>query len=1011
MVSHSKCRSIYVVAFNMKLSRHWVVADVDLIGRLPMSLYCHSWEFVRHFISRQLRPLATACAAAVFFFMTATGAFAQETSDQAPAKHATAKPAPSPKNMKTPTAPVKKLASTDLSTVVVTGISSSIQNAMKVKEDSSNIVEAISAEDIGKLPDVSIADSLARLPGLATQRADGQANAISIRGLSPDFAGTTLDGREQASIGENRGVEYDQYPAELINGAMVYKTPDAGLVGQGLSGTVDLHTINPLDLSKRTLVFNLRGEHDSNGYLNPGTGAGVDGHRASFSYVDQFFNHTLGLAIGLAQVDQPIQERQYQAWWWGADNGSAGMHQNWGAKTMPGMPDNVISQQGMQLRAQSQVQKRNGLMTVLEWAPNEYYYSKLDMYYSTFNKKKFTNGVQWDSSPYGYNGGISYNSVATSPGQPLPIVTSGTVNGIAPILQNDYNKEHDKLYSIGWNNKLYLGDWTAMADLSSSSATVNLHDAYLFSGLSKGGLTSIGFSMPAGYGYPDFSPAIDLGNPASVVFIDPDKYGYNGREEFDRQTDRINTLRLQVSHPVGWIFSSMDLGVAYSDRTKTKRADVNFAWLDGNGSTSNTYQPHFSAPINPAYLFNPSSLGYGGIPGIINYNVLGAMYNQFYLTPENGQGDWSRNYTVEEKVPLAYVKFNIDTTVLGIPLGGNVGMQFVHTDQSSDALQTNGNTLVGRIAGGTSYNNVLPSLNLRAKLADGQYLRFGLAKTMARGRIDDEKVSSSAYVAKVADGPAAGQVLWTGSGGNPLLKPYVAVGADLSWEKYFGESSYVAVAAFHKNLLNYIYSQTVLNYDFSHYINNTPTLVPTSNYGSFNTPENGAGGKMDGLELSGSFEGKLIAPALEGFGIQANYSLTNSSIPTSSISSIPGGPHTLPGLSRNVANLTLFYERYGFSVRLAERYRSSFTGEAVALFDQLGYTKILANRQTDLQLGYAVTSGSLNGLSILLQVNNLSNSADSTVQFATLANKFPLTRPLEYDTWGRTLLLGFSYKL
>jgi hypothetical protein len=112
-----------------------------------------------------------------------------------------------------------------------------------------------------------------------------------------------------------------------------------------------------------------------------------------------------------------------------------------------------------------------------------------------------------------------------------------------------------------------------------------------------------------------------------------------------------------------------------------------------------------------------------------------------------------------------------------------------------------------------------------------------------------------------------------------------------------------------------------------------------------------------------------------------------------------------------VANLALFYERYGFSIRVAERYRSSFTGEAVALFDQLGYTKIQANRQTDLQLGYAFTDGSLNGLSLLLQVTNLTNSADSTVQVSTLANNAPLTRPLEYDTWGRTILFGINYKL
>ena len=944
------------------------------------------------------------------FLMTSPTASAQETTDQTQAEAAPATQVPTKNDAKTSQASSKKPKTqvTDLNKVVVNGISSSIQSSLKVKENSNDIVEVISAEDIGKLPDVSIADSLARLPGLATQRINGQPSAISIRGLSPDFAGTTLNGREQATIGENRGVEYDQYPAELINGATVYKTPDASVIGQGLSGTVDLHTINPLDVAGRALVFNVRGEHDTNGNLNPGTGTGSSGHRVSFSYVDQFFDHTLGVAIGVAQLDQPIQEKQYQAWWWSADNGSAGIDQNWGGPHTFGVPDNVISQEGMQLRAQSQNEKRNGVMAVLEWAPNEVYYSKLDMYYSTFNKRKFTNGAQWSSSPYD---NVSYDNIGTTPAQPYPIVTSGTVNGIAPILQNEYTKENDKLYSIGWKNMFYLGDWTGMADLSTSSATVKQHDAYLFSGLADGAFTSVDFNTPAGNGYPDFRPAVDFSNPATMVFTDPDNYGYNGREEFDHQHDRINALRLQVSHPLGWIFSSMDVGFDYSDRTKTKHADVNFAWLEGNGSTHDTYQNHFSTPIDPSFLYNPTSLGYGGIPGILNYNVLGALYNQFYLTPANTQGDWSRNYTVEEKVPLAYAKLNIETTLFGIPLRGNAGVQFVHTKQSSNALQTDGDTLVGTINDGTSYNNVLPSLNLVAEIGDRQYLRFGLAKTMSRGRIDDEKVATSAGVSRITDGPAAGQVLWSGSGGNPHLKPYVAVGADLSWEKYFGKASYVSVAVFQKNLLNYVYNQTVLDYDFSNYTNNTPTLVPTSNIGAFTTPENGTGGKMDGLELAGSLEGSLIAPALEGFGVQANYSLTNSRIPVSSISSIPGGPQTLPGLSHKVGNLTFFYERYGFSIRVAERYRSSFTGEAVALFDQLGYTKILANRQTDLQLGYTFTSGRMNGLSLLLQASNLTNSPDATVQIAGLPDGEQINRPLEYDTWGRSVLFGVSYKL
>ena len=133
-----------------------------------------------------------------------------------------------------------------LDTVQVTGIRAAVAKAVEVKNESSSIVEAISAEDIGKLPDISIADSISRLPGLAAQRVDGRSQVINIRGMSEQFSSTLLNGREQVSTGDSRGVEFDQYPAELINAVTVYKTPDAALIGQGIAGTVDLQAIRPL---------------------------------------------------------------------------------------------------------------------------------------------------------------------------------------------------------------------------------------------------------------------------------------------------------------------------------------------------------------------------------------------------------------------------------------------------------------------------------------------------------------------------------------------------------------------------------------------------------------------------------------------------------------------------------------------------------------------------------------------------------------------------------------------
>jgi hypothetical protein len=201
-------------------------------------------------------------------------------------------------------------------TVVVTGIRKSIETSVTTKRESDSIVEAISAEDLGKLPDTSIAESLARLPGLTAQRVEGRDQVISIRGLAPKFGVTLLNGREMVSTGDNRSVEYDQFPSELMNAATVYKTPDAALGAQGLAGTVNLLTVRPLDTRGRQANINVRLEKNSNGGLVTG-GTGGKGKRLSLSYVDQFADNTIGVALGYAHLDSPNQQKYFKSWWWG----------------------------------------------------------------------------------------------------------------------------------------------------------------------------------------------------------------------------------------------------------------------------------------------------------------------------------------------------------------------------------------------------------------------------------------------------------------------------------------------------------------------------------------------------------------------------------------------------------------------------------------------------------------------------------------------------------------------
>ena len=201
---------------------------------------------------------------------------------------------------------------TQVEEVIVTGIRGSIESSIASKRENSSIVEVVTAEDIGKLPDVSIAESLARLPGLTAQRLDGRGQVISIRGLAPDFTTALLNGREQVSAGDNRGVEFDQYPSELLGSVLVYKTPDAALIGQGLAGTADLRTIRPLEYGRQAIALNARYEWNDYGALNSGTED--TGQRFSVSYIDQFMDDTLGVVLGYAHMSTPYQAERFNAW-------------------------------------------------------------------------------------------------------------------------------------------------------------------------------------------------------------------------------------------------------------------------------------------------------------------------------------------------------------------------------------------------------------------------------------------------------------------------------------------------------------------------------------------------------------------------------------------------------------------------------------------------------------------------------------------------------------------------
>ena len=195
--------------------------------------------------------------------------------------------------------------------IEIKGFRRSVAESMNTKRFSTNVVEAISAEDIGKLPDSSIAESIARLPGLTAQRLDGRASRVSIRGFGENESATTFNGREQVSIGDNRGVEFDLYPSEIMSGVTVYKTPNASLEAEGIAGVIDMQTVKPLS-RERTIQFNGQMEKTSFSKLNPD---GDDqGYRGTFSYIDKFADDKVGVAFAYTTMSSPNQEKRWNSW-------------------------------------------------------------------------------------------------------------------------------------------------------------------------------------------------------------------------------------------------------------------------------------------------------------------------------------------------------------------------------------------------------------------------------------------------------------------------------------------------------------------------------------------------------------------------------------------------------------------------------------------------------------------------------------------------------------------------
>lgn len=896
-----------------------------------------------------------------------------------------------------------------LDTITVTGYSRSIETSVDIQRFSDSIQNVVTAADIGGLPDQSIADALTRLPGVAAERIGGEASQINIRGLTGNFIQTTLDGRVQPSTSGSNYIQFDDYPSELINQVAVYKSSQADLIEGGVGGTIAMQTANPLDNRKsQSLAIDARGSYNTRASHIFGDSAYA--YRVSAAYQGKFFDDTLGIGLGFAQLSQPHVSEQF-----------VNESYETSPETLAGRQAYINT--GIQINQDGGSETRRGFMGTLVWKPNDHFkltgsafYSHYDdgSYQQGMRAQLFTNGGAQITNPvFAANGALIGGTASSIPGGFFGIPGFQAFS----VATTDNNQSTQSgVFSGGLNAEWDQGPWTVTADLSVSHAnayTVGSDvTADAFNGLGSAQPTiadqSVSFLLH-GLGVGDFTVA----NPGMYTSLGDealDFYGVYPTSYHDRMKAFSLSVKYRMDTPV---LDAVEVGIYGQNHTyNADRAVYQYGADYGEYWLTNPSQPPLTLTSSNASVACWKGGEFGKFPCFLAINGAAVMAAHG-ITP-NPVKDWSQNWTeqqsgeVDEKIRDAFVQADIDTTVLGHELTGNLGVRFAHTSQYSPGLQDVGDgngvpiadghgvvsTAFIPVDPGQTYNDVLPSLNLNFRIDERDQLRFAAAKVMARPPIDLLKSGTASWISN-------GQYnLYSGT--NPALDPEYATQYDLALQHYFAHSSGVIGAdLFYKHIDSFVQSVTDENFDFAGNGFKVPidpaTGQPYLNGEYMTAYNNTRGGYVRGIELQ--FQKTDFLPGVwSGLGVSADYAFTQSDAKVAS--DLGGFPQeqSLPGLSKNVADVALFFDHADFSTRIAANYRSPFVSASQVAFNfQTVY--FASETVVDYQAAYKFTPY----LSGLFQVLNVTDQPTRTY----------FGNPTETSTiqyFGRTIYAGINLK-
>ncbi len=760
-----------------------------------------------------------------------------------------------------------------LAAFTVEGFREGRSKALQQKRTADNIVDIISADSIGNLPDRNVAEAVGRAPGVNLSLEQGEGRYVSIRGVEPNLNQVTLDGATLAAPGGTRlgrAVPLDSLGAAQIAQIEVVKSVTPDMDANSLGGTLNLKTASPFDRKGSFFSGSVSGNRNET--------TGKQDLDAQVSYSTQFGpENKWGLAAGLS-----YDKRHYSNEWLQVSG--------WNLRTIG--PTSLYLPSGFEIKPEWGHRSRAGGNLNLEFRPSRHTQFYLRPTYSRTSRNERTIEVIHSVD----------NSVARTT---LTSPTAGTFAGAGVRTERrDFQSlKRQDLVSIVGGFKTEWAGFTIepMATFSGAKEETPFNKILAFRN-GTGGTGPVAFDLGAfDFKRWDVDPAIDL----------PSKYSLRRtRDDWGTVDEQTTTAKVDIRWDARGLLrvpGFLKSGVKYLFRDRTVDLE--------------------SRRLVPAGTWNVGQIGVD--PAVRVYQ--GRFDSGFLLAPqktrsylaanpaltvtdpvESVQNSIEDDYAIKEFIYSAYTMANVRIERLTL-LGG---FRWEKTDATIRAVEARsaGTTLLGRFptSGKFSYDKLFPNLQAIYRFTPQILVRAAATQTIGRPAYEDARPLATFRYDALGAAALSPQYPFSGTVnvGNPRLKPYDAVNYDLAVEWYLKNNGILSIAAYRKEIADpiYTYSETQRNVAYSGVSLESLSLT---------SKRNATDGRISGIEFSLFQPFKFLPAPFDGVGIDANYTPIRSSeiVPTR-----PGEDIPFFRQPSRIANATLFYEKRGFSGRIAYSY-------------------------------------------------------------------------------------------